>query len=72
MISKWIKNFDNLVTTENRRLILEIAEAGLEAINTKDVVASSIKLENNILFVKDQKFDLNKFKKIKVVGFGKA
>src|SRR3989338_10898996 len=72
MISKWIKNFDNLVTTENRRLILEIAEAGLEAISTKDVVAGSIKLENNILFVKDQKFDLNKFKKIKVVGFGKA
>src|SRR3989344_4313616 len=72
MISKWIKNFDNLVTTENRRLILEIAEAGLEAINTKDVVASSIKLENNILFIKNKNFNLKKFKKIKLVGFGKA
>jgi len=31
-----------------------------------------IKLENNILTVQNQSFDLTKFKRIKVVGFGKS
>lgn len=72
MEKRWIKNFNELETTENRRLALEIAEAGLSAINTEGLVLSSIKLENNILTVQGQSFDLSRFKRIKVVGFGKA
>jgi len=72
MQKRWIKNFDELATTENRKLALEIAEAGLAAIGTDDVILNSIKLENNILTVQDKSFDLSKFKRIKVVGFGKA
>ena len=68
----WIKNFDELATTENRRLSLEIAEFGLEAISTKSVILNKIKLENNILTIEGQSFDLAKFKNIKVVGFGKC
>ena len=71
-MKRWIKNFDELATTENRKLALEIAEAGLNAIGTEGVIFNSIKLENNILNIKGQEFDLNKFKRIKVVGFGKA
>lgn len=72
MQKRWIKNFDELATTENRRLALEIAEAGLDSIGTEGVILNSIKLENNILKVKEQEFILTKFKRIKVVGFGKA
>jgi len=71
-MKRWIKNFDELATTENRKLVLEIAEAGLSAINTEEVILNSIKLENDILVIKDQSFILSKFKRIKVVGFGKA
>lgn len=67
-----VKNFDELAITENRKLILQIAEAGYDAINTQKVILNSIKLENNILQILEEKFDLSKFKKIKVVGFGKA
>lgn len=67
-----IKNFTELATTENRKLALEIAESGLEAINTENVILNSLKLENNVLKVLEESFDLAKFKKIKVVGFGKA
>lgn len=67
-----IKNFDELAITENRKLALEISESGLEAINTENVILNSLKLENNILKVLGESFDLSKFKKIKVVGFGKA
>lgn len=72
MTKHLIKNFDTLATTEHRRQVLAIAEAGLHAINTYDVVLNAIKLEDNILKIQDQIFPLNKFKKIKIVGFGKA
>ena len=72
MAKKWIKNFDELAITENRKLALDIAEAGLESINTEVVIFNSIKLQNNILSIMEKSFDLSKFKKIKVVGFGKA
>jgi len=72
MEKKWIKNFDELATTENRKFAFQIAEAGLNAIGTEGVILNSIKLENNILSIKGENFDLTKFKRIKVVGFGKA
>ncbi|MFH1200728.1 MAG: DUF4147 domain-containing protein [bacterium] len=71
-MKNWIKNFDELATTPNRKMALEIVEAGLDAINTEEVIKNKIKLEDNILFINDESFDLNKFKNIKVVGFGKA
>jgi len=71
-MQKWIKNFKDLATTENRKLALEVAETGLNAINTEQVILSSIKLKNNILSIQEKNFDLSKFQKIKVVGFGKA
>lgn len=72
MTKKWVKNIEELATTENRKLALQIAESGLDAINTEKVILDSLKLENNILSIKGEDFDLSKFKRIKVVGFGKA
>ena len=68
----WIKNFNELAMTPNRKMALEIVEAGFDAINTEEVIKNKIKLENNILFINNESFDLNKFKNIKVIGFGKA
>jgi glycerate 2-kinase len=72
MNEKFIKNFDELATTPNRQMALALVEAGLNAIQTEAVIRNKIKLENNILSVNDEGFDLNKFKNIKVIGFGKA
>ncbi|MFZ3015904.1 MAG: DUF4147 domain-containing protein [Minisyncoccia bacterium] len=72
MTENRIKNFNDLAITENRRLALEIAEVGFDSINSEKVILNSIKLENNILKINNESFDLSKFKKIKVVGFGKA
>lgn len=67
-----IKNFDQLAMDENRKLVLRIAEAGLKAINTENVILNSITLEDNLLKIQGQEFNLNQFKKIKILGFGKA
>lgn len=72
MSKQWFKNFADLSTTLNRKLALEIANAGLDAIDTQGVVAKCVKLENNILNISGQDFDLSKFKRVKVVGIGKA
>lgn len=67
-----IKNFDKLATTPNRKIALEIIESGLDAINTARVIDSSVSVVGNILFVKGKPFNLAKYKRIKVVGFGKS
>ena len=72
MATRWIKNFDELATTPNRKLALQIAESGLESISTSNVISNSIKLENDVLSIMGESFILSKFKNIKVVGFGKA
>jgi len=71
-MKNWIKNFDELATTDNRKLALAIAEAGLTGINTQEVIFHSLEFRNNILSIMGESFDLSKFKRIKVVGFGKA
>jgi glycerate-2-kinase len=72
MIAHSVKNFNELATTENRRLALQIVESGLDAINTERVINSSVLLTEDTLFIKGKEFNLAKYKKIKVIGFGKA
>lgn len=71
-MKSYIKNFNELASTGNRKSALLIAEAGLAAINTQEIIFRSISLQNNVLSIMGESFDLSKFKKIKVVGFGKA
>jgi glycerate-2-kinase len=72
MSKHWIKNFDDLATTEIRRHTLEIAEAGLDAISTEQIIESSIRIADGFLMVKDHSFELKNFDNIRVIGFGKA
>lgn len=67
-----IQNFDSLATTPVRTAALQIAEAGLAAIDTAQIISQSISLSDNTLRVKDQTFDISQFKRIRVIGFGKA
>lgn len=68
----WIKNKDKLATTPLRKDALQIAEAGLDAIDTKKIIKDNVFMQGKMLQIKDQVFDLNNFKSVKVIGFGKA
>ncbi len=72
MHKNYIKNFSAIATTQNRKIALEIIESGLDAISTKHVVESFISVKENILEIKGEKFDLEKFKTVKIIGFGKS
>ncbi len=67
-----VKNYKQIAINKNREIVLDIIENGLEAINTRQIISKNIKLNDNILSIQGQAFDLNLFENIKVVGFGKA
>jgi glycerate 2-kinase len=67
-----ILNFDALAITPIRKDVLEIVEAGYRAIDTTEVVKSSVKLHEGILSIRDKHFILANYERIFVVGFGKA
>lgn len=67
-----INNFEELATTELRKKALEIVNAGLEAINTEKILREGVRLEEDKLIIKNKIFDLNGYKRVFVIGFGKA
>lgn len=67
-----IKNFERLATNTQRRIALSLAEEGLQAIDTTNIIKSAIFLKENNLVVKNKKFSLSDIKRIFVVGVGKC
>jgi glycerate 2-kinase len=72
MQKEWIKNAEDLSTTEARKKALQIISAGFDSIDTKKIIRDSISLKEDDLIIKDEKIDLKKIKRIIVIGFGKA
>ena len=72
MAKHWIKNQAEVATSEPRQTVVEIIEAGFDAINTEAVIRRSVTLTRNILSIKEQQFDLGKYNHVYVIGFGKA
>ncbi len=73
-----IKNLEKLVENggrkfgKMRRNALEILDAVLEKMNGYNLVKSSVKVRNGIMEIKGRKINLLSYKRIFVVGFGKA
>jgi len=67
-----IKNFKTLATTKNRETALYIAEAGLEAVDTKKAIQENVKLSPKELSIKGESFSLDAIQRIFVVGVGKC
>lgn len=67
-----IKNTPQLARTQERKDALSIAEAGLEAISTEEVIKSTLILTDHTLTIQGKTYDLSKYKRIYVISFGKA
>jgi glycerate-2-kinase len=72
-----IRNYNQLTKTNSRAKALQIIEAGLEAINTDKIMDKKISLKDNSLIINNyknsiKKINLRKYKRIIVIGFGKA
>lgn len=67
-----IKEFDKLATTDLRRDILTIAEAGYETISIPTLIGKTLSYKNHILEIDNTKYDLKKFKRIYIAAIGKG
>lgn len=72
MNKRWVNNLEQLAVDDNRGKALEIIESGLSAIDTAEIVRKLVRVENGTLSVGGKPFPLNRFKRIRVIGFGKA
>lgn len=67
-----IKNYDSLAINENRKIALELIESAFASITPEEVFKTNFSLENDILKLSDESFDLNQFERIHLIGFGKG
>ncbi len=67
-----VKNFAKLAKTEERKLVLEMFNAGLEAIDTEKVVKGTVKVSKNTLHIGNEEFSLDKIERVFVIGVGKC
>jgi len=74
-----IKNKESLIANalspkdrEARRIALDSVEKALRAVNPKEIMHSRVKLKGEMLEVKNNLFDLSKYKRIFILGGGKA
>jgi len=67
-----IQNHDALARSPARSDALDIIEAGLDAIDTSEIIRTNINLQGEILHIGYRSYDLTHYRHIHVIGFGKA
>lgn len=68
-----IKNKDELTRSSTaREHVLDIIEAGIMGVDARRVIRENVRLEEGVLRVKGERFNLDVFDRIIVVGGGKA
>ena len=72
MGKQWIKNIGDIDASGPRRTALSLINAAFNAIDTTLVIATSVSLQGDTLRIKDQKFNLARFRRIHLLGIGKA
>src|SRR3989344_1795245 len=68
----FIKNFPELAKTPERKIVLELIESALKSIQPEEVFRDKIKRHRDILEIDGKEFDLNKFERVFLLGFGKG
>src|SRR5690606_26667038 len=68
---KYIKNSEKLALDENRKLALQIIEAGYQALDTATLIEKTIRLEGNDLQIGPKTYQVSNYENIYVIGFGK-
>lgn len=67
-----IKNYIFLNKTPQRKICLDIIEAGLSSVQPENIVAKNLFLNNNLLTIQGKIVDLSHFERIFLLGFGKG
>ncbi|GAF67871.1 unnamed protein product, partial [marine sediment metagenome] len=55
-----------------RKLAIEVLEKAIHAVKPQNLIGKALKIKDDVLFIHNDEFDLRKFKKISIIGGGKA
>src|SRR5436305_1749161 len=69
---RFIKNYDTLASNDNRKVVLELIETALAAIQPEQVFNNNFSLQENMLKIRDKTVNLQNFERVFLVGFGKG
>jgi len=72
MAKQWVSNFAQIALSAKRQAALSVVNAAFNAIDTPQVMASSLSLKGDLLRIKDREFNLARFQKTHVIAIGKA
>jgi glycerate-2-kinase len=67
-----VKNGKSEATRKARSEVLEMVKSAIEAVDSYKVVKRALKISGDQLDIQKSKFDLNAYKNIYLIGFGKA
>jgi glycerate-2-kinase len=68
----FIKNFREIAKTPERKIALELVEAGLAAIQPEEVFKTQVRRHWNTLTIGEKEFNLDNFERVFILGFGKG
>ena len=68
----YIKNYSDLAISEERSIVLDLIESAIDSIQPENVLSKNFSISQNALKVQNRIFDLEKFERIFLIGFGKG
>lgn len=71
-MARWIQNADILASTPLRAVAVDILEAGYDSIDTEQVIAANVRVDEGVISIRDQQFRSEDFENIYLMGFGKG
>lgn len=67
-----IQNYDRLNTTPERKIVLDILEAGLNSIQPEVILHKNISVQNNVLTIQNKTYSLTSYQRVFLIGIGKG
>lgn len=68
----FIKNYDLLSTSPERKVVLDLVESALSSIQPEKIMQESFKIDGNTLHIADKTYDLSLYERVFLIGFGKG
>ncbi len=67
-----IKNFKEMASTPQRKVVLTLIEEAFKSIEPRNVMESKFSVNDKTLKIEDKTYDLSKFNRVFLIGFGKG
>ena len=68
----YIKNYEALATSTERKIVLDLIEAAVASIQPELILRKNFSLQNKTLTIQDKALNIDEYERIFLIGFGKG